>query len=133
MERKIYEGKSPKAIKDAVRADAITFLIDVIAAAVGEEFVSRVESNMIAFSFGDTILDSGETVEIPICISPTIKDYADGETSTGKERKAYDRIKESEFYEDEVTAKIAEKAEKAKQKAAKIARDKAAREKKKKE
>ena len=128
MERKMYEGKSPKAIKDAVRADAIPFLINLLASAVGIDNVTRTASNMIVFSFADTTLDTGEIVEIPIAISPTIKEYVDTITSTGKEREAYDRIKEGEIYEDECRENAEKKRIAAERKAKQIQRDKKRRE-----
>jgi hypothetical protein len=126
---------SLKQIKDSVRPHVVAFLMETLVAAIGEERVSQVGNSEIAFSIADTTStdENGNqiTVEIPVHLDVTMKDFEKWFTSKGDEREPYDRVKAEDDYNEECDKKAREKAERAAKKAKQIAKDKANREKKK--
>lgn len=125
----IPNDKSTKKVKDTARALVMDFLMNTLTEILTDDRVSRISNTEIAFSIADTTLDTGEIVEIPFIIKPVAKDFSSGMTTTGKEREAFDRVKTAEIYEEECEQKKIEAERKAAEKAKKIAKDKARREK----
>lgn len=126
------EMKNATAIKNAMRTDMTSLLHKFFIEKFGEENVSIVGSNEIAICIG-TIPDSdGFVRELVVTVKPTAKDWIDRKTSK-KVFEAYSRLDEAEAYKIETEEKAKAKEEKAKAKEKNIARDKAAREKKKNE
>ena len=125
MEIKMIEyNKSAKKVKDESRAIVMDFLMELLTNALTEERVSRISNTEISFSVTDTTLDTGEIVEVPFVIKPVAKDFEAHYTSTGKERTAFDRVKEADIYEEEKEKEKIEKQKKEEQKQKQIERDK---------
>ena len=128
-EHVLYSEKSQKKTADAVRADAMELLKAMLSGFLTADNVTQTEISELTFSFGDTTLDTGETVEICVSIAPKIQKFDSGSTEKRGDYTAFDRIKRGEAFEDEQREKAEKKAAAAEKKAAKILKDQAAREK----
>ena len=127
--------KTQTAIKNKVRAAMLDKIIQMFSAEFGEDRISVVfsgESTTTEISIGvvDIETESG-LAEICVNLKPVVKDFEDRVTQS-KTIKAYERLCEEDFYKAKQEEKRETAKKKAKAKADKIARDKKAREDKKK-
>lgn len=130
---KNYTGmKNATAVKAQVRVDVMEVITNALREAYGEDNVHKVGSNEYAVVAGVITDKDGFEQEICATIKPTVKEWESRKTAK-KTYEKYDIVAEAEAYKIETEEKEEEKAKKAKAKEEKIARDRAAREKKKNE
>lgn len=130
----VSKDNSVSKIKADVKADITAALIDFLKERYGEDGVGMVrtgstsKTNEIAVIVGEAE-NEGETNAVVVTINPTVKEFANRKTDK-RTYTAFDFVAARDAYDTYVDEKEAKAAEAAESKAKKIARDKAAREKK---
>ena len=124
------EAKSAAEVKKRVREIAFAAMVDAYTQLVGADNVSVIGNCELAVCLGTRTLADGTQGEVCFTTKPIAKDFDIRRADSGKIFKPFERIKAEEDYEDEVAKAKAKAEENARKKAAKIASDKKAREKK---
>ena len=125
-----YTGlKNATAVKAQARIDVMEVIVNALSNEFGEDVVKKVGSNEYAVVVGTANDGDGYPNDVVVTVKPTVKDWETRKT-TKKIFEKYDIDAEAAAYEMELSEKEKAKAEKEKKKTEKIARDKAAREKK---
>lgn len=122
--------KNSTAIKAQVRIDVMKVVVNALKEYYGEDSVLQVGSNEYVVSAGTTRNSKGLTVDVPVTLKPTVKEWEDRKTAK-KEYLKYDMLHESKEYFNKVQEDKEKAEQNKKKKAEKIARDQADRAKKK--
>lgn len=118
--------KTPTTVKNETRTDVFTRMCEIFSEAYGETNVHRIGDSEIAVCVATA--PTGEPIFATF--SPTVKDYCDRTTKT-KTVKAFDLTAAVTEYENKCSKREADAVARAEAKKAKIAKDKALREKRK--
>lgn len=110
--------KTASGVKSAARDDAFMVLKNAFSDYFGEDNVSIVDNCEIAVAIGTRILSDGTEGEVCVTIKPVAKDFDSRVTDSGKEFMPYERLVEADNYQEYLSEKAAQKAEKEKAKAA---------------
>ena len=130
MNTRDYTGmKNATAVKAQARIDVMEVIVNALSNEFGEDVVKKVGSNEYAVVVGTANDGDGYPNDVVVTVKPTVKDWETRKT-TKKTFEKYDIDAEAVAYEMELSEKEKAKARKEKKKTEKIARDKAAREKK---
>ena len=132
MNTRDYTGmKNATAVKAQARIDVMEVITKALAAEFGDDAVKKVGSNEYAVVVGTALDSDGCPNDVVTTVKPTVKEWETRKT-TKKTFEKYDIDEEAKLYAMSVVEKEEKKAERAKAKEEKIARDKAIREEKKK-
>lgn len=132
MNTRDYTGmKNATAVKAQARIDVMEVITKALAAEFGDDAVKKVGSNEYAVVVGTALDSDGCPNDVVTTVKPTVKEWETRKT-TKKTFEKYDIDEEAKLYAMSVVEKDEKKAERAKAKEEKIARDKAIREEKKK-